>query len=81
MKLTVYYRNITGTLPVIKLTPNTAHNRSGGKAGYLSSPCPGLSSNVLWVAFSIPAGSLSLVKYPVDLSRRNYSLGFRDIRY
>jgi hypothetical protein len=23
MKLTVYYRNITGTLPVIKLTPNT----------------------------------------------------------
>jgi hypothetical protein len=27
--------------------------------------CPGLRSNVLWVAFSIPPNSLSLVKYPV----------------
>jgi hypothetical protein len=46
---------------------NATHNTSGGKAGYLSPPCPGLRSNVLWVAFSIPPGSLSLVKYPVYL--------------
>jgi hypothetical protein len=43
---------------------NATHNTSGGNAGYLSPPCPGLGSNVLWVAFSIPPGS-SLVKYPV----------------
>jgi hypothetical protein len=47
---------------------NATHNTSGGKAGYLSPPSmSGLRSNVrvLWVAFSIPPGSLSLVKYPV----------------
>jgi hypothetical protein len=33
---------------------NATHNTSGGKAGYISLPCPGLRSNVLWVAFSIP---------------------------
>jgi hypothetical protein len=27
MKLSVNYRNITGTLPVIKLTPNTGHQK------------------------------------------------------
>jgi hypothetical protein len=34
------------------MTPaeNATHNTSGGKAGYLSPPCPGLRSNVLWVA-------------------------------
>jgi hypothetical protein len=42
---------------------NATHNT--GKAGYLSPPCPGLRSNVLWVAFSIPPGSLSFVKYVV----------------
>jgi hypothetical protein len=30
---------------------NATHNTSGGKAGYLSPLCPGLRSNVLWVAF------------------------------
>jgi hypothetical protein len=44
---------------------NATHNTPGGKAGYLSPSCPGLCSNVLRVAFSIPPGSLSLVKYPV----------------
>jgi hypothetical protein len=44
---------------------NATYNTSGGKAGYLSPPCPGLRSSVLWVAFSIPPGSISLVKYPV----------------
>jgi hypothetical protein len=29
MKLTVNYRNITGTLPVTKLTPNTGGNTLG----------------------------------------------------
>jgi hypothetical protein len=42
---------------------SAAHNTSGRKAGYLSPPCAGLHSNVLWVAFSILPGSLSLVKY------------------
>jgi hypothetical protein len=32
---------------------NATHNTSGGKAGYLSPPCSGLRSSVLWVAFSI----------------------------
>jgi hypothetical protein len=44
---------------------NATHNTSGGRAGYLWAPCPGLRSNVLWVAFSIPPGSLPLVKYPM----------------
>jgi hypothetical protein len=39
---------------------NATHNTPEGKAGYLSPSCPG--SNVLRVAFSIPPGSLSLVK-------------------
>jgi hypothetical protein len=41
---------------------NATQNTSGGKAGYLSPPCSGLRSNVLWVAFSIPPDSLSLVQ-------------------
>jgi hypothetical protein len=44
---------------------NATHNTSGGKTGSLSPPCPGLRSNVLWVAFSIPPASLLLVKYLV----------------
>jgi hypothetical protein len=40
---------------------NATHNTSGGKAEYLSPPCPGLRFNVLWVAFSIPPDSLSLM--------------------
>jgi hypothetical protein len=44
---------------------NATPNTSGGKTGYLSPPCPGLRYSVLWVAFSIPPGALSLVKYPV----------------
>jgi hypothetical protein len=38
---------------------NATYNTSGGKAEYLSPPCPGLRSS----AFSIPPGSISLVKY------------------
>jgi hypothetical protein len=56
---------IQGISRVIIMTPaeNATHNTTGGKAGYLSPPCPGLRSNVLWVAFSIPPGSLSPVKH------------------
>jgi hypothetical protein len=36
---------------------NATHSTSGGKAGYLSPRCPGLRSNVLWVAISVLPGS------------------------
>jgi hypothetical protein len=56
---------IQGISRVIIMSPagNATDNTTGGKAGYLSPPCPGLRSNVLWVAFSIPPGSLSPVKH------------------
>jgi hypothetical protein len=41
----------------------TIHLQS--KPGYFLRPYPDLLVNVLWVAFSLPPGSLSLVKCPV----------------
>jgi hypothetical protein len=61
---TGYFTNDNEPGGIENATNNTT---SGEKAGYLSPPCSGLRSNVLWVAFSIPPGSLSLVKYLVHI--------------
>jgi hypothetical protein len=44
---------------------NATRNSSGEKPGHLPLRCPAFCSNVLWVAFSIPSGSLFLVNHPV----------------
>jgi hypothetical protein len=47
------------------------------KAGYDAVNVQLYLPNVLWVAFSIPSGSLSLVKYPVYIKNHTkYYLGF-----
>jgi hypothetical protein len=45
---------------------NATRNSSGEKPGHLPLRCPAFCCNVLWVAFSIPSGSLFLVNHPVQ---------------
>jgi hypothetical protein len=44
---------------------NATYNTLERKPGHESDKYPAFSPDVLWVAFSITPGSLSLVKYPV----------------
>jgi hypothetical protein len=44
---------------------NATHNTLERKPGHGGDKDPAFPPDVLWVAFSIPPGSLSLVKYPV----------------
>jgi hypothetical protein len=44
---------------------NATYNTLERKPGHGSDKYPAFSPDVLWVAFSIPPGSLSFVKYPV----------------
>jgi hypothetical protein len=44
---------------------NAIHNTLERKPGHGGDKYPDFPPDVLWVAFSIPSGSLSLVKYPV----------------
>jgi hypothetical protein len=44
---------------------NATRNSSGEKPGHLPLRCPAFCCNVLWVAFSVPSGSLFLVNHPV----------------
>jgi hypothetical protein len=44
---------------------NATHNTLERKPGRGGDKYPAFPPDVLWVAFSIPPGSLSLVKYPV----------------
>jgi hypothetical protein len=53
---------------------NATYNTSGGKAGFLSPPCPGLRSNVLWVAFFIPPGSFGLVQAETEIKSDQINL-------
>jgi hypothetical protein len=50
---------------------NATRNSSGEKPGHLPLRCSAFCSNVLWVAFSIPTGSLFLVNHPVFILRAN----------
>jgi hypothetical protein len=45
---------------------NATHNTFKHKPGHGGDKDSAFPPDVLWVAFSIPPGSLSLVKYPVD---------------
>jgi hypothetical protein len=44
---------------------NATHKTLERKPGHGAHKYPALPPDVLWVAFSIPPGSLSVVKYPV----------------
>jgi hypothetical protein len=45
---------------------NATHNTLERKPGHGGDKYPAFPPDVLWVAFSIAPGSLSLVKYPID---------------
>jgi hypothetical protein len=44
---------------------NATHNTLERKPGHGGDKYPAFPPNILWVAFSIPPGALSLVKHPV----------------
>jgi hypothetical protein len=47
------------------MQPTIQYNTLERKPGHGGDKYPAFPPDVLWVAFSIPPGSLSLVKYPV----------------